>query len=110
MTTAVSTAPGRPARRPLDQLSLSIDDAALEAASAGDPAWLADDRRAAFEAWRALPGESNVLYTPYIDLRAAQLEGPDWRSAVERNAVWALIRTRPCRPTRTALSRSPKAA
>lgn len=75
MTTAVPTAPGRPARRPLDELSLPIDDVAFDAASAGDPAWLADDRRAAYEAWRALPGESNVLYTPYIDLRAAQLEG-----------------------------------
>ena len=65
----------RPARRPLDELSLPVDAAALEAASAGSPDWLAADRRAAFEAWSTLPGESNLLYTPYIDLRAAQLDG-----------------------------------
>ena len=64
----------RPARRPLDELSLPVDAAALDAASAASPDWLAADRRAAFEAWSTLPGESNLLYTPYIDLRAAQLE------------------------------------
>ena len=42
--------------------------------SPSSPDWLAADRRAAYEAWSALPGESNLLYTPYIDLRAAQLE------------------------------------
>ena len=41
---------------------------------ATSPDWLAADRRSAYEAWAALPGESNLLYTPYIDLRAAQLE------------------------------------
>ena len=64
----------RPTRRPLDQLSLPVDEAALAAVSADAPAWLAADRRAAFDAWAQLPGESNLLYTPYIDLRAAQLE------------------------------------
>jgi Fe-S cluster assembly scaffold protein SufB len=64
----------RPARRPLDELSLPVDAAALEAASAGSPTWLRADRRAALEAWSALPGESNLLYTPYIDLRAAKLD------------------------------------
>lgn len=66
---------GRPrlARRALDDLSLPIDATAVEAAGAGDPAWLVADRRAAFAAWEVLPGESNQLYTPYIDLRAAQL-------------------------------------
>lgn len=63
----------RPARRALDDLSLPVDAAAVEAAGAGDPGWLVADRRAAFAAWQALPGESNQLYTPYIDLRAAQL-------------------------------------
>ncbi len=63
----------RPARRALDDLSLPVDAAAVEAAGAGDPDWLLDDRRAAFAAYTALPGESNQLYTPYIDLRAAQL-------------------------------------
>ena len=65
----------RPARRALDELSLPVDAGALEAVLATSPDWLAEDRRAAYEAWAALPGESNLLYTPYIDLRAAQLEG-----------------------------------
>jgi Fe-S cluster assembly scaffold protein SufB len=52
-----------------------VDAASLAAASAGDPDWLVADRAAAFERWSGLPGESNLLYTPYIDLRAARLEG-----------------------------------
>ena len=65
----------RPARRPIDQLSLRVDAGALDAVLAISPDWLAADRRAAFDAYSALPGESNMLYTPYIDLRGAQLEG-----------------------------------
>jgi Fe-S cluster assembly scaffold protein SufB len=63
----------RPARRALDDLGLALTAEDVERVAAGEPGWLADDRRAAFEAYRALPGESNQLYTPYIDLRAAQL-------------------------------------
>jgi Fe-S cluster assembly scaffold protein SufB len=63
----------RPARRALDDLSLPVDAGTVDAAGAGDPAWLVADRAAAFAAWGVLPGESNQLYTPYIDLRAAQL-------------------------------------
>jgi Fe-S cluster assembly scaffold protein SufB len=79
----------RPARRPLDELSLPVDAAALEAAVAGSPDWLASDRRAAFEAWSTLPGESNLLYTPYIDLRAAQLESARFvtETATERGTA-----------------------
>ena len=65
----------RPARRALDELTLPVDESALEAVLATSPDWLAADRRSAFQAWSALPGESNLLYTPYIDLRAARLEG-----------------------------------
>lgn len=72
MTAPASRA--RPARRALDELSLPVDAGALDAVLATSPDWLAADRRAAFEAWAALPGESNKLYTPYIDLRGAQLE------------------------------------
>jgi Fe-S cluster assembly scaffold protein SufB len=72
MTAPASRA--RPARRALDELSLPVDAGALDAIVATSPDWLAADRRAAFEAWAALPGESNKLYTPYIDLRGAQLE------------------------------------
>ena len=64
----------RPARRALDELSLPVDPSLVERVSAGDPDWLIADRRAAFEAFERLPGESNLLYTPYIDLRLAQLE------------------------------------
>lgn len=73
MTAPASRA--RPARRALDELSLPVDAGALDAVLATSPDWLAADRRAAFEAWSALPGESNKLYTPYIDLRGAQLDG-----------------------------------
>jgi Fe-S cluster assembly scaffold protein SufB len=76
----------RPARRALDDLSLPVDEAAVVAAAAGDPDWLAADRQAAYAAWAALPGESNQLYTPYIDLRAAQLTDttfvPAWTGTV----------------------------
>jgi Fe-S cluster assembly scaffold protein SufB len=70
-----SAARPRPARRALDELSLPVDATLLERVGAGDPDWLTADRRAAFEAFERLPGESNLLYTPYIDLRLAQLDG-----------------------------------
>jgi Fe-S cluster assembly scaffold protein SufB len=63
----------RPARRALDELSLPVDASTLDALTAGAPDWLAADRRAAFDAWASLPGEANLLYTPYIDLRNADL-------------------------------------
>jgi Fe-S cluster assembly protein SufB len=63
----------RPARRALDDLSLFVDETVLQAHAASDPDWLTADRRAAFDAWSSLPAETNLLYTPYIDLRAAQL-------------------------------------
>jgi Fe-S cluster assembly scaffold protein SufB len=59
----------------LDELSLTVDEALLEAHAANEPDWLTADRRAAFDAWASLPAESNLLYTPYIDLRAAKLDG-----------------------------------
>jgi Fe-S cluster assembly scaffold protein SufB len=81
----------RPARRALDELSLPVDAGALDAVLATSPDWLAADRRAAFEAWAALPGESNKLYTPYIDLRGAQLEGARFTTdhGTERGVVTA---------------------
>ena len=71
--TAAAARP-RPARRALDELSLSVDASFVDRVSAGEPDWLTADRRAAFGAFERLPGESNLLYTPYIDLRLAQLE------------------------------------
>jgi Fe-S cluster assembly scaffold protein SufB len=67
----------RPARRALDDLSLRVPDHAIEDAAGRSPAWLAADRRAAFDRWASLPAESNLLYTPYIDLRLAALEGAE---------------------------------
>jgi Fe-S cluster assembly scaffold protein SufB len=46
----------------------------LQSLIADSPDWLAADRRDAFERWTTLPPEANLLYTPYIDLRAADLE------------------------------------
>jgi Fe-S cluster assembly scaffold protein SufB len=65
----------RPARRPLDELSLKVDERAVETLAASSPDWLAADRREAYARWASLPAESNLLYTPYIDLRGAALEG-----------------------------------
>jgi Fe-S cluster assembly scaffold protein SufB len=65
----------RPARRALDDLSLTVDEGTLQRLIATSPDWLAADRREAFERWGSLPAESNLLYTPYIDLRAAALGG-----------------------------------
>jgi Fe-S cluster assembly scaffold protein SufB len=76
-TAEASTPAPRPRapRRAVDDLSLTIDADALAAASTGDPEWLVADRQAGFDAWATLPAESNLLYTPYIDLRAAELDG-----------------------------------
>jgi Fe-S cluster assembly scaffold protein SufB len=63
----------RPVRRALDDLGLAVTAEDIERVSAGEPDWLAADRRAAFEAFQTLPGEPNRLYTPYIDLRSADL-------------------------------------
>jgi len=65
----------RPARRALDDLSLTVDEEAVEALAASSPDWLAADRRDAYARWASLPAESNLLYTPYIDLRGAALQG-----------------------------------
>ena len=72
MTSAASRP--RPARRAIDDLSLTVDADLLDRFATDEPDWLTADRRAAFDAYTALPAESNLLYTPYIDLRAAQLE------------------------------------
>jgi Fe-S cluster assembly scaffold protein SufB len=83
MTEAVepSTVAGRPARTPRrapDDLPFSFVGRGLVesiAAAAAEPAWLLEDRLAALAAFEALPVESSYLYTPYVDLRAAALDG-----------------------------------
>jgi Fe-S cluster assembly protein SufD len=73
---AASPPPARPraTRRSPTDLTFRLDDALVERFAAAGPDWLAADRRAALARFRALPVESNRLYTPYIDLRAADLE------------------------------------
>jgi Fe-S cluster assembly scaffold protein SufB len=63
----------RPARRGAKDLSLSVELADVEALDGDGPAWLAADRRDAFERFERLPIESNRLYTPYVDMRGADL-------------------------------------
>ncbi|MBK5289336.1 MAG: SufD family Fe-S cluster assembly protein, partial [Acidimicrobiia bacterium] len=46
-------------------------------ADRGEPDWLRDERLAAAASFAALPTETNQLYTPYVDLRAADLESAE---------------------------------
>jgi Fe-S cluster assembly scaffold protein SufB len=76
-TTAAET-PTRPraARRAPSDLPFRFADRELAQALAAErqePAWLRADRLAAWKAFEALPVESNQLYTPYVDLRGADL-------------------------------------
>jgi Fe-S cluster assembly scaffold protein SufB len=67
----------RPVRRAPADLPFSFPTAALAASLADErrePDWLRAERLAAAAAYDQLPAESNVLYTPYIDLRAADLQ------------------------------------
>jgi Fe-S cluster assembly scaffold protein SufB len=75
-----SSRPARPERAPrrsATDLPFTFVDAALVGAVAdahAEPDWLRADRLAALAAFDALPVESNRLYTPYVDLRAASLD------------------------------------
>jgi Fe-S cluster assembly scaffold protein SufB len=67
----------RPARRSPADLPFTFPDRGLAetlATERKEPEWLRSERLEAFKAFEALPVESNQLYTPYIDLRAAALE------------------------------------
>jgi len=70
--------PTRPRRRAPADLPFSFPDQALAEALAAqreEPDWLRAERIAAWQSYEALPVEANQLYTPYIDLRTATLEG-----------------------------------
>ena len=69
---SLARAPRAPRRAPAD-LTFAPDPALIEAFAAEEPDWLAADRRAALALFNELPTETNQLYTPYIDLRAADL-------------------------------------
>jgi Fe-S cluster assembly scaffold protein SufB len=63
-------------RRAPAQLPFSFADHELAerlGAERSEPAWLRADRLAASEAFDRLPTEGNQLYTPYLDLRSADL-------------------------------------
>ncbi|MCL6641237.1 MAG: hypothetical protein K6T92_07670, partial [Candidatus Rokubacteria bacterium] len=64
----------RPARRSPTELTFHLDRASVERLAAAEPDWLAADRLAALELVRTAPLEPNPLFTPYLDLRAAELE------------------------------------
>ncbi len=72
--TVASSRP-RPVRQGLTDFTLPVRREDLEEIGriGGEPAWLTADRATGFEAFEALPAETNVLYTTYIDLRGAQL-------------------------------------
>ena len=69
--------PGRRAGRRRTCRSQGVDRVLVEAVADAhaEPGWLREDRLAALAAFDALPVESNRLYTPYVDLRAASLDG-----------------------------------
>ncbi len=69
-------APSRPSRRGTADLPFRFPDRGLAqalAAERSEPDWLRAERLAAFTAYDALPVEVNRLYTPYVDLRPADL-------------------------------------
>jgi Fe-S cluster assembly scaffold protein SufB len=78
------TAPTRPARAPRrspSELTFQLDVADVAGHARTEPDWLTADRQAAFERHRALPVETNQLYTTYVDLRTTDLEDViPWRS------------------------------
>lgn len=63
----------RPVRRAPTEFSLPVERHYLERLIAGAPDWLAADRTAGFDAFEALPPETNLLYTTYLDLRSVEL-------------------------------------
>jgi Fe-S cluster assembly scaffold protein SufB len=65
----------RPARQGLTDFTLPVQRADIDALAQlpGESAWLVADRQAGFDAFEALPAESNPLYTTYFDLRTVQL-------------------------------------
>lgn len=73
---APPTANPRPRRRAPADLPFTFAERALAeqlAAERGEPEWLRTERLAAATAFETMPVEANHLYTPYIDLRAADL-------------------------------------
>jgi Fe-S cluster assembly scaffold protein SufB len=93
-TLAASARPPRAPRRSPNELSFTLNEAFVEACAAGEPDWLAADRRAAFERYAALPIETNQLYTTYVDLRTADLSAVEPVSASTASLQIALANIR----------------
>ena len=77
MTETLQAGPARVRRRGPADLPFAFADRALAeqlASERDEPAWLRAERIEAAQAFDALPTESNQLYTPYVDLRAASLD------------------------------------
>ena len=75
---ATSAPSPRPVRRAPADLPFRFADRGLAQALAAEreePAWLRTERIEAWKAFEALPVEGNQLYTTYVDLRGARLEG-----------------------------------
>jgi Fe-S cluster assembly scaffold protein SufB len=113
------TAAAGPVRRSPTEFTFRLDPAYVERLAAAEPAWLAADRRAALERTRTAPLEPNPLFTPYLDLRSAELdavrpydavlEGPDAGTAATLDeGVAAVLEVREDRITRLAVA--PEAA
>ena len=124
---ASNTKPARPARTPRRapaDLPFRFADRGLAqalAAERSEPDWLRDERLAAWQAFEALPVESNQLYTPYVDLRGAILDevrpwvrtasGPDAANSGELpEGVDGLIELREDQVVALALSPAASAA
>jgi Fe-S cluster assembly scaffold protein SufB len=77
-TSSAAPRAARAARRGPADLPFTFVDEALVTAISDDhdePAWMREERLAALARFEALPVEASQLYTPYVDLRAASLDG-----------------------------------
>jgi Fe-S cluster assembly scaffold protein SufB len=77
---ASTITPVRPRRRTPSDLPFTFVTRELAerlATERDEPEWHRDERLAAVERFESLPIETNQLYTPYIDLRGAALEGAE---------------------------------
>ncbi len=75
-----TSGPARPRRRAPSDLPFTFVDRDLAerlATERDEPDWLREERLAGVQAFEQLPIEANQLYTPYIDLRGAALEGAE---------------------------------
>ncbi len=108
----------RPVRRAPSEFSLPIEQAHLDRLIAGVPDWLVADRTAAFVAFQALAPETNLLYTTYLDLRAADLSnatiagpgsnlvGMDGHLTVDEDGVIELLDGAPVAATLSVAART----